>query len=119
LPKFQWWLKLRPLNRILAKHETVYLSEHVRDELEDVDDIDNRHEELEGIKSGILPELPDLRKIRSNYNLIHMDNNESRKNENISEENEDSEKWNEDNLVKPVHDEPVDQLKVPDLKIGQ
>ena len=27
LPKDQWWLKLRPLNRILAKHETVYVSE--------------------------------------------------------------------------------------------
>ena len=27
LPKEQWWMKLRALNRILAKHETVYICE--------------------------------------------------------------------------------------------
>lgn len=32
LPKEQWWLKLRPLNRILAKHETVYVSEVITEE---------------------------------------------------------------------------------------
>ena len=34
IPLEQWWLKLRPLNRILAKHETIYSSEVV---LEDDD----------------------------------------------------------------------------------
>lgn len=27
LPLKQWWLNLRPLNRILGKHEAVYTSE--------------------------------------------------------------------------------------------
>ena len=41
LPKEQWWLKLRPLNRILAKHETVYISESILD-FDDVCVIDSR-----------------------------------------------------------------------------
>ena len=32
LPKEQWWMKLRPLLRILAKHETVYVSEVLKKE---------------------------------------------------------------------------------------
>ena len=32
LPKDQWWMKLRPLLRILAKHETVYISEVLKEE---------------------------------------------------------------------------------------
>ncbi len=35
LPKEQWWMKLRPLMRILAKHETVYVSEVVNKDEED------------------------------------------------------------------------------------
>ena len=27
MPLEQWWLKLRPLLRILAKHETVYITD--------------------------------------------------------------------------------------------
>lgn len=33
LPQDQWWMKLRPLLRILAKHETVYVSEVLKNEL--------------------------------------------------------------------------------------
>ena len=32
LPFEQWWMNLRPLNRILAKHETVYKSEVILNE---------------------------------------------------------------------------------------
>lgn len=32
LPREQWWIKLRALNRILAKHETVYVSETIKEE---------------------------------------------------------------------------------------
>ena len=32
LPLDQWWMNLRPLNRILAKHETVYKSEVILNE---------------------------------------------------------------------------------------
>ena len=35
IPLEQWWMNLRPLNRILAKHETIYISEVIRDD-EDV-----------------------------------------------------------------------------------
>ena len=34
IPLEQWWMNLRPLNRILAKHETVYISEVIRDDEE-------------------------------------------------------------------------------------
>ena len=33
----QWWLKLRPLLRILAKHETVYVSDAFETGVDDVD----------------------------------------------------------------------------------
>lgn len=32
IPKEQWWLKVRPLLRILAHHESVYMSEIVKNE---------------------------------------------------------------------------------------
>jgi 6-phosphofructokinase 1 len=37
MPLEQWWLKLRPLLRILAKHETVYVSDFVETGIDDVD----------------------------------------------------------------------------------
>ncbi|CAF3500667.1 unnamed protein product [Rotaria socialis] len=37
MPLEQWWLKLRPLLRILAKHESVYIGDFVETGLEDVD----------------------------------------------------------------------------------
>lgn len=37
LPFEQWWLKLRPLLRILAKHETVYVSDFIETGVDDVD----------------------------------------------------------------------------------
>ncbi len=38
LPTEQWWMKLRPLLRILAKHETVYVSEVLKEEPNDGDE---------------------------------------------------------------------------------
>ena len=35
IPKEQWWLKVRPLLRILAHHESVYVSEIVKNESDD------------------------------------------------------------------------------------
>jgi len=35
-----WWLKLRPLLRILAKHETTYLAEDVKEHIEELDSSD-------------------------------------------------------------------------------
>jgi len=32
-----WWLKLRPLLRILAKHESTYLAEDVKEHIEELD----------------------------------------------------------------------------------
>lgn len=37
LPWWQWWLKLRSLLRILAKHNSVYRSESVNKDLESTD----------------------------------------------------------------------------------
>ncbi|CAF4505230.1 unnamed protein product, partial [Rotaria magnacalcarata] len=37
MPLEQWWLKLRPLLRILAKHETVYVGEVVESNIDEVD----------------------------------------------------------------------------------
>jgi 6-phosphofructokinase 1 len=37
MPIEQWWLKLRPLLRILAKHETVYVTELIESGVEEVD----------------------------------------------------------------------------------
>lgn len=37
MPLEQWWLKLRPLLRILAKHESVYVSDLVDSNVDDVD----------------------------------------------------------------------------------
>ena len=31
-----WWLKLRPLLRILAKHETTYMAEEVPEHIEEL-----------------------------------------------------------------------------------
>ena len=42
LPGDQWWMKLRCLMRILAKHETVYVSEVLKkDYSEDEEDMDD------------------------------------------------------------------------------
>ena len=46
IPKDQWWMKLRSLMRILAKHETVYTSEVLKKESSDDD------EEEENCQSG-------------------------------------------------------------------
>ncbi|CAF0725208.1 unnamed protein product [Rotaria sp. Silwood1] len=37
MPLEQWWLKLRPLLRILAKHESVYISDLVESGVDDID----------------------------------------------------------------------------------
>ena len=37
MPLEQWWLKLRPLLRILAKHESVYVSDFVESNVDEVD----------------------------------------------------------------------------------
>ena len=37
MPLEQWWLKLRPLLRILAKHETVYVSEYIDANVDEID----------------------------------------------------------------------------------
>jgi len=37
IPYENWWLKLRPLLRILAKHETTYLHEEVTEHIEDLE----------------------------------------------------------------------------------
>jgi 6-phosphofructokinase 1 len=37
IPKNPWWLKLRPLLRILAKHESIYETHRVIREAEEVD----------------------------------------------------------------------------------
>ncbi|CAF0916460.1 unnamed protein product [Rotaria sordida] len=37
LPLDQWWLKLRPLLRILAKHESVYISDFIESGVDEVD----------------------------------------------------------------------------------
>ena len=37
LPKHQWWLKVRPLLRILAKHQASYVQSAKELELEDSD----------------------------------------------------------------------------------
>jgi 6-phosphofructokinase 1 len=36
IPKESWWLKLRPLLRILAKHDSVYEVEGVVERLDDL-----------------------------------------------------------------------------------
>lgn len=42
IPKDQWWLKLRPLLRILAKHgESAYITEGVLAGVDEVEDEDN------------------------------------------------------------------------------
>jgi len=41
VPKENWWLKLRPLLRILAKHESTYESEGISEEYEDIIEEDN------------------------------------------------------------------------------
>ena len=43
IPKEQWWLKVRPLLRILAHHESVYVSEITRSESDEdfVEESDN------------------------------------------------------------------------------
>ncbi|CAF1574620.1 unnamed protein product, partial [Didymodactylos carnosus] len=38
MPVEQWWLKLRPLLRILAKHESVYISDFIESSIDDVHD---------------------------------------------------------------------------------
>jgi len=35
IPLDSWWLKLRPLLRIMAKHETTYLAEDVKEQVEE------------------------------------------------------------------------------------
>jgi len=37
MPLEQWWLKLRPLLRILAKHESVYIGDYVESGVEELD----------------------------------------------------------------------------------
>ena len=37
MPLEQWWLKLRPLLRILAKHESVYISDFIESGVDEVD----------------------------------------------------------------------------------
>jgi 6-phosphofructokinase 1 len=37
MPLEQWWLKLRPLLRILAKHESVYIGDAVESGVDEVD----------------------------------------------------------------------------------
>lgn len=37
MPLEQWWLKLRPLLRILAKHESVYIGDAVESDVNEVD----------------------------------------------------------------------------------
>jgi 6-phosphofructokinase 1 len=37
MPLEQWWLKLRPLLRILAKHESVYIGDFIESGVDDVD----------------------------------------------------------------------------------
>ena len=37
MPLEQWWLKLRPLLRILAKHESVYVSDFIESNVDEVD----------------------------------------------------------------------------------
>ncbi|XP_064596985.1 ATP-dependent 6-phosphofructokinase-like isoform X2 [Liolophura sinensis] len=41
LPKHQWWLKLRPLLRILAKHESKYVSDAMAAGVDEVEEEDN------------------------------------------------------------------------------
>lgn len=42
IPKDQWWLNLRPLMRILAKHrEKAYMTEGVLAGVDDIEDEDN------------------------------------------------------------------------------
>lgn len=41
LPKEQWWLKIRPLLRILAKHDSIYQTSAVPTDAETVDKGDN------------------------------------------------------------------------------
>jgi 6-phosphofructokinase 1 len=54
LPKEQWWMKLRALLRILAKHETVYLSEVIKndDEYEEEDDEEDEEEEKDVVSEA-------------------------------------------------------------------
>jgi len=40
IPKENWWLKLRPLLRILAKHDSLYQTEGVDEELDEYTAID-------------------------------------------------------------------------------
>jgi len=37
IPRESWWLKLRPLLRILAKHETTYVAEDVKEHIEELE----------------------------------------------------------------------------------
>jgi len=41
LPKEQWWLKIRPLLRILAKHDSIYQTSAVVTDADSVDKHDN------------------------------------------------------------------------------
>jgi len=37
IPVENWWLKLRPLLRIMAKHETTYMAEELPEHIEELD----------------------------------------------------------------------------------
>jgi len=37
IPKRQWWLKLRPLLRILAKHDSLYYEQEAQEEIAEDD----------------------------------------------------------------------------------
>jgi 6-phosphofructokinase 1 len=41
IPKEQWWMKLRSLMRILAKHETVYTSEVLKKDFSEDEEEEN------------------------------------------------------------------------------
>ncbi len=49
--QYQWWMKLRQLLRILAKHESVYNSEIIKDE-STYDDIESEEEVEDPVKSA-------------------------------------------------------------------
>ncbi len=56
LPTEQWWMKLRPLLRILAKHETVYVSEVLKEEPSDEEEeelIEELREEAEQLAAQV------------------------------------------------------------------
>lgn len=45
IPQEQWWMKLRSLMRILAKHENVYVSEVLKKDYSDEEEIDTNEME--------------------------------------------------------------------------